>query len=222
MSTENPRADGTRESDLAVMEKTEFKQKHRLNQILQAHDKVETKANEAWDFLVAGEITHDGKNIMIQRAVKEFVRECYNLLLEHHKQVKQARAAREQAAENGAATNGNAADNDDDWPLVDYWNGEGAPEPIGTIEMHRADDKEIYGLSDFIQTNELYQESWQVREKPRNMAVRTSETVVEHSVPEDVSWTAYLWLREFLNEQYSLDLQFEGEGLDEDKMIPDY
>jgi len=215
MSTDDPRADGRRESDLAVMEKTEFKQKHRLNQVLRAHDKVETKANEAWELFVGGEISKDAKNIIIQRAVKEFVRECYNLLIEHHRGVEhKRREGTEEARANGH-------ENSDETVPFNYWTGSDDRQ-IGTILMYDRDDISICGLSDFLQTQELYEESWTERRKPRNMPVRTEHQSVEHSVPEDISWRAYLWLREFLHDEYRLDLEFEGDEMDEQKIVPNY
>jgi len=196
MSTDNPRESGDRQSDLAVMSKTEFKQKHRLNQLLLAHDKVEEKANEAWELLVVGEINHDAKNIMIQRAVKQFIREAYNLLLEHNQEL------------------------DDDETDI-YWEG-ASDQPLGVLERKRGNDIVICGLSDFLGTKEIYRERWTEEVKRRNMPPKEVTREIEQSVPEDISWRAFLRLRRFLNEQYNLDLQFDDSELDEDTVVPDY
>jgi len=196
MSTENPRANGERQSDLAVMDGDEFKQKHRLNQLLLAHDKVEEKANEAWELLVLGEINHDAKNIMIQRAIKQFIREAYNLLLEYN-------------------------DSLDDGKKDIYWEGN-SQKPLGVLNREHTDDIAIIGLSDFLRTKEIYRERWTEQVKRRNMPPKTVTREVEQSIPEDISWRAYLRLRRFLNQEYSLDLQFEGGNMDSDTIVPDY
>jgi len=192
MSADNPRANGERQSDLAVMDGDEFKQKHRLNQLLLAHDKVEEKANEAWELLVLGEINHDAKNIMIQRAIKQFIREAYNLLLEHNDSL------------------------DDDETDI-YWKGD-PKKPLGVLNRNHTDDIVISGLSDFLRTKEIYRERYREQVKRRNMPPKEVTREVEQSIPEDISWRAYLRLRRFLNEEYSLDLQFDDQNMDTDKL----
>ena len=192
MSTDDPRANGERHSDLAVMDGDEFKQKHRLNQLLLAHDKVEEKANEAWELLVLGEINHDAKNIMIQRAIKQFIREAYNLLLEHN-------------------------DSLEEGETDIYWEGD-EEKPLGVLNRNHTDDIAIIGLSDFLRTKEIYRERWREQVKRRNMPPKEETKEVEQSIPEDISWRAYLRLRRFLNEKYSLDLQFDDQNMETDKL----
>lgn len=69
-----------RQSDLAVMDSNEYKQKRRLERILDAHDGVEEKISEAQELFTMGEIGSDGRNVMILQAVQQFLREIINLV----------------------------------------------------------------------------------------------------------------------------------------------
>jgi hypothetical protein len=73
-------ADDNRQSDLAVMDANEFKQKHRLKQILEALDEIEESYHAAKGLYAAGEIDQDGKNIRLMYAVQRAIRETYNLV----------------------------------------------------------------------------------------------------------------------------------------------
>jgi len=182
MAMQNTEA--TRQSDLAVMDAQEFKQKRRLKQLLEAHKKVEEKANEAWELFVAGEISHDAKNIMVQRAVKEAIRESYKLLVDHEREQREA----DQHSE--------------------YWAGT-TEEPLGRIEQTGGDDIVIYGLADFLQTKEFYREQVVEQTHEPNMPPETQSYTVERSVPEKLSWRAFLRLKEFLDDQHDLEITFE-------------
>lgn len=195
MAGESNGREPERQSDLAVMEANEYKQKRRLERILDSIDKVEDKADQAWELFVSGDINHDAKNIMIQRAVKQTVRECYNLLLDYHKE-----ATRE--AENPRAVKDNTPDADE------YF----APRQenrLGAVEMDWEDDIPIYGLFGFLQSKELYEETWTERAKPRNKPARVERHTAKHTVPESVSWTAFMTLKEFLNSEHDLEIKFE-------------
>lgn len=175
-----------RQSDLAVMDAQEFKQKRRLQRLLEAHDKVEEKSNEAWDLFVAGEISHDAKNIMIQRAVKEAVRESYKLLIDHQREF---------------------TDRGDD-EYSDYWVGR-EDEPIGVIEQEGHQNIGIYGLRDFLHTKEFYEEIITRKVSKRNKPPTVETEAVKHSVSEEVSWAAFLRLKEFLDDTHDLEISFE-------------
>lgn len=188
-----------RQSDLAVMDANEYKQKRRLERILDAMDKIEEQSNEAWDRFVAGQINHDAKNIMIQRAVKEAIREAYNLLLAHQKQLESEHEVDELLAQDGGM----------EWEAMsDYWLARRG-DPIGTIEQTHQDDIVIWGLRDFLDTKEFYREEWEEPVKPRNQPAQMEPQSREQSVPETVSWNAALRLKEFLNEEHSLEVKFE-------------
>jgi hypothetical protein len=171
-----------RKSDLAVLDANEYKQKRRLERILDTLDEVEHTANEAWDLLVAGEITHKGKDIMIQRAVKEAIRECYNLLHNYAR---------------------------DDETDGQYWSREGAETPLGVIEQQTRDDVEIQGLRDFLRSETVYREEEVQEVKPRNMPGEVRTELVERSVPETVSFRAFLMLKRFLAVEHDLEITFE-------------
>jgi len=66
------------QSDLAVMEANEYKQKRRLERLLDAVDDVQDTADEAWNAYVAGEISQEARNITIQRTVQNAIRESTN------------------------------------------------------------------------------------------------------------------------------------------------
>lgn len=173
-----------RQSDLAVMEAQEFKQKRRLKRLLDAIEKVEEQANEAWAMFVSGEINHDAKNILIQRAVKEAVRESYKLLLDHQRE-------QEEVDKNS-----------------EYWVGR-RDDPIGVIQQYSTDDIGIYGLRDFLATQEFYQETVTRQVSRRNKPPGTETETVQHSVPEKISWRAFLRLKEFLDDAHDLEISFE-------------
>lgn len=189
--------DPDRRSDLAVMDANEFKQKKRLERILESQHRVEEKANEAWELFVNGEINHDAKNIMIQRAVKEAVREAYKLLLDHQGRTEH------------------------DGSYSEYWSGI-EDEPIGRIQMSESSDVIIYGLRDFLSTNEIYHETVTKTVTHRNKPPSTETERIQHSVPEDVSWAAFLRLKEFLDDEHDLEISFEE--MDDEKlpMIRDF
>lgn len=178
-NTDTPR-DDDRRSDLAVMDANEYKQKRRLQRILDAHDRVEDVAAEAWQDYVDGRIGHDAVNIAIQKAVKKAIRETYNLLVEHA---------------------------DGDGTADRYWAGNG--EPIGTIEFRQADPETIDGLADFLATQELYEETWQEPLPKRHGPDETVTRQASFTVPKGVSWAAYLRLKEFLSQEQDLEIRFE-------------
>lgn len=172
--------DDDRRSDLAVMGANEYKQKRRLQRILDAHDRVEDTADEAWNQYVRGEISHDAKNIAIQKAVKKAIRETYNLLNEHVE-----------------------ANGDKD----EYWHGNG--EAIGAIEFQTQFDETINGLGDFLETRELYEESWEEPAPERHGPDGSVQRHASYTVPEELSWSAYLRLKEFLSKEHDLEVRFE-------------
>lgn len=192
-----PDKDVSRQSDLAVMDANEYKQKRRLERILDAMDNIEEQANKAWDEFVHGEINHDAKNIMIQRAVKEAIRESYNLLLDHHESV-----------------NGEAKENGEDAKGSEYWVGRGN-QPLGTIEQVSQDNIVILGLRDFLNTKEFYIEEWDEIDDGRHGAPEKITQKRKQSVPERVSWMAALRLKQFLNDVHGLELSFETIEIDE-------
>ena len=184
MAAEQPPSE-ERRSDLAVMDANEFKQKRRLERILDALHAVEDRADIAWEWYAQGEISEDAKNIMVQRAVQKAIREVYNLLRE--------------GRENGAK---------------EYW--EGTDTEIGLYKFMQAD---------LMHTTETT-ETVSFPNKPPQQITRTEETTID----EKVSWSAYLRLKEFLQEVHDLEIQFEDLnddldvwGYDEEKIenLPD-
>jgi hypothetical protein len=164
MSSQNPNRAEERRSDLAVMDANEFKQKRRLERILDSLHAVEDKADVAWEWYAQGEISEDAKNIMVQRAVQKAIREVYNLLRE--------------GRENGAK---------------EYW--EGTDDEIGLYSFMQAD---------VMQAEEITQTVSEPN-KPPEKVTQTQETTID----ESISWAAYLRLKEFLQEEHDLEIQFE-------------
>ena len=180
--------DRERHSDLAVLEANEYKQKRRLERILDAHDHVEDASSEAFEAYALGEISEDAKNIVLLQAVKKFIREVYQLLREHEQE--------------------RLRDDEDDSPgylLRDAVRGN----EIGRIQRRAAPDVVFYDLQDFLQADTTYYESWEEPVSTRHGPNQTQEFTRQHSVPEEVSWQAYLLTTEFLTEEHSLELQFE-------------
>lgn len=195
MATQQPN-DDERRSDLAVMDANEYKQKRRLERILDAVENVEDKADEAWDLFVSGQISKDAKNIMIQRAVQRAIREVYKLLVDHEHKKRPAAHS-------------------------EYLVGD-TEKPIGKIERQQAENIQIIGLYDYMKLDLLHSETLSQTVTPANKPPQTQTYTREYTVSEDVSWVAYLRLKEFLDEEHDLEITFEE--LEEDKlpMIRDF
>jgi len=122
-----------RESDLAVMEANEFKQKRRLRSILDSREKVEEKADKAEELWIQGEISGVARQLIVLRAVREYIRETWQLLIEHADE---------------------AHDPDEPCEFLQR-------RVLGTIEFeHEEDDVVIRGLYDLLHCQETYTESW--------------------------------------------------------------
>lgn len=177
-----------RQSDLAVMDVDEYKQKRRLERILDAMDNVENLDSETLFPYSAGEISQDAKNIIQLRAVQEFIRECYNLLRRHAEDIDPEEGDK-------------------------FWYG--TPEnPLGRIRMANGEDVVFYGLRDILHADRFYTETWTETEHPRNMPPREVQKEEQYTVPEEITWAAHLRLKEFLDIHNQLDLSFEDETLE--------
>lgn len=187
-----------RRSDLAVLDANEYKQKRRLERILDTLDGVEQKANSAWNRYAAGEIDQQAKNIIIQRAVKEAIREVYNLLRVYSR----------------------TADHDPYWR--GRMNGSEDAWPVGEFELPNGDGVAVDGLQDFLQTQEMYQTRWVEIVKERHMPAQKRSHEQTKTVPEWVSFNAYLKLCEFLDEVHDLEIAFEEMDKDKLPMIRDF
>lgn len=173
-------ADKDRQSDLAVMEANEYKQKRRLQRILDAHDAVEDRGNEAYRAYAEGTITHDAKNIIVLRSVQQYIREVYNLLREYDREL-------EEGEEN------------------EYWK-----QPVlGRIEMEHGDDVVFRGLSDVLFADQVYREEWEEEVEARHGKDQTETHTAQYTVPEEVSLRAFLLVNQFLDAEKSLEIQFE-------------
>lgn len=174
---------GERHSDLAVMDANEYKQKRRLERILDAHDHVEEAAATAFEELAYGEITEGGKNIVLLQAVKRYIREVWQLLVEHHE------------------------DSDED--SMDYLYRSNVGQPLGRIERTRSDDVTFQGLADIVLADVTYRETWTETTRTRHGHVEETRHERQYTVPEDVSWNAYLLTNQFLSSEHDLELRFE-------------
>lgn len=174
--------DRGRESDLAVMGANEFKQKRRLKAILDARQKVKEKANKAEKYYIEGQISAVARQLVVLRAVREYIRECMNLLWEHAE---------------------SAHDPDERCYYLEE-------RTLGHIEFpNEGRRREINGLYQLLYCKEVYQESWEeVREYPHGSDEIITRTR-EHAVPLDVSWEGYLLLNRFLAEEHDLEIRFE-------------
>lgn len=205
MATNNQQRDDGRQSDLAVMDANEYKQKRRMKRILDVLEAVEEKADDAWDGYVLGEISHDAKNIIIQRAVKQAIYETYNHLkdreesLENHdrywagyERVEQTENGGQKAVADGGEVN-----------------------PIGVIELSEGQDEVIWGLRDFMETQHFYEEVITEKQRRRHRRPKVVEHRQRKTVPEEVSRRAYLLLKRFLGRELHLDVEFESMEVDE-------
>jgi len=193
------------QSDLAVMEANEYKQKRRLERLLDAVDRVQDTADEAWNAYVAGEISQEARNITIQRTVQSAIRECYKLLLDH---------AREQAAGEGGGRDR-------------YWRGD-MSDPLGTIELLGSDVATVVGLKDFLEAPTFYDKTVTQSVTHRNMPEETVTQTVETTMPEEISYRAYLRLKEFLDDVHDMEISFEemddslpNWGFEREEEVPD-
>lgn len=184
MSENRKPHDDSRASDLAVMDAEEYKQKRRLERILDARDKVEEKQDNAAEMVAEGHLSNDGKNIVILHAVQEYIREVYNLLMDYHEDAE-----------------GNRADVD-----PDYWGGW----QIGSIDMVTDDEVEFEGLGAILYADNFYQESWTEEVTQRHGPDGVETYQQQHTVPEEVSVNAYLLVNKFLANETNLDLEFES------------
>jgi len=187
MSADDTTHDASRHSDLAVLDANEYKQKRRLERILDAHDRVEEIAAEAFDAYVNGEIDEHGKNIALLQSVKQFIREIYQLLQRYA-----------EAIEN--------ADDDEDVEQRRYL----MDRDLGEMTFERRRNISFDGLNDILLAEPTYVETWQEDIESRHGPSRTRDRQAVHSVPETISWLAYLTATEFLAEEHDLELQFEA------------
>lgn len=181
MAAESPHGE-QRQSDLAVMDANEYKQKRRLERILDALDNVEDRANMAWDRFVAGEISQEGKNIMIQRTVQQAIREVYNLL--------------------------RGAEFDPEKGVDQYWAGD-EQDPLGYIEQTQGPDIQVTGLADYMWLECFHTETITKTVRRRNKQPTQVTEERQYTVPEQLSWRAFLRLKEFLDEHHDLEIAFE-------------
>lgn len=184
MATENH--DREAQSDLAVMEANEYKQKRRLERLLDAIDNVQDTADEAWNAYVAGEISQEARNITIQRCVKNAIRECYKLLLDHSREAA--------AGEDGGRDR--------------YWRGD-PTDPLGRIELLESEVAVVVGLRDFLDAPTFFEDTVTQTFERRNMPDETQVQTVETTMPEQISYRAYLRLKEFLDDVHDMEISFE-------------
>jgi len=187
--------DRGRQSDLAVMDVQEYKQKRRLERILDAHDDVEDTYDAAmYGAYVTKDVQPDAVPILLLRSVQQFIRELLQPLKEH-------------------AREANGRDR--------YWFGD--PEkPLGGIHFEYRDDVVFIGLRDVLHADYTYEATWTERVKPRNMPVTTETHHEVRTVPESVSWAAYELLKEFAAQERGLDLAYDTDEMEGDSIAPDY
>lgn len=182
MAQSQTNRDVDRQSDLAVMGVDEYKQKRKLERILDDLHAVGDKSRESWDKYVKGEIDAHAKNVVMARVVKEAIRDCETMLRDY------------------ADEAGEGAD--------EYWKGD--PEnPVGKIPQHRQDDITITGLEDFLRLNEIWFEEWIESVKRRNQPRKPVKRQIKHTIPEDVSRDAAARLALYLSRERGIELATE-------------
>jgi len=180
----------SRESDLAVMESNEYKQKRRLRAILDAHDEVERVNREGYELLVQGEITRDGFNLLWLRAVKRLIREIYPLLQRYWREL-------EERAQ--------AEDTDSDPEELDEYQ---TTPTLGTLELH---DRTVTfnGLADIADADEQYRETYTETVERRDMPDQQVTKTITKTVPKEISEEAFKLCKKFLSKEHDLRVQFE-------------
>lgn len=187
MTDEIPR-DDDRQSDLAVMDVDEYKQKRRLERIYDVHDMVGEIATDSLNERAYHDLSSDGEDIAVLHAVQRFIWESYNMLIEY------------------------AEGREDGGTEDKYWTGEGRDNPLGEIRFKNSETVEFWGLKDVLQAKRVYSKTWTETTHPRDMAPREETHENQKTVPRRVSVDAYLLLKEFLEKERDLDLNFEGGG----------
>lgn len=199
-SADDNRTQDSVRSDLAVMDANEYKNKHRLKRILEAHDRVEEKFSEAYERYVKGNVTEHGKNIIMLRAVQSFIREIHNLLMDYGNELEEQTP--------------------DDEPVVNpYWDGIDG-NLLGKIEFETKPDKEYKGLKQVVESDESYEEVLHERVSQRHVPDEIRRELIEHTVPEEVSKNAFILAKMFLARQY--DLEMQTEQIDDQRPISDW
>lgn len=187
-------AQPAQQSDLSAMDVEEYKQKRRIERILDAHDNVEDKYDLILEEVAMGNLSTKARDIILLHQVQHFIRECYNVLLDY------ANGLREEQD-----------DGNPDEPNDRFWFGE-PRDPIGRIEFEHDEDEIFWGLRDVLQANDIYSTTYTLTEQPKNKPPREATVTESKTVPPDVSWEAYLRLKEFLSQHRGLDLKFEETG----------
>lgn len=201
-SSDNAQNGHDRQSDLAVMDANEYKQKRRLERILDALDGVQDTADDAWSAYVAGEISREAYHIALHRAVRKAIVECYKLLIDHARSV-----------------DGGGRDH--------YWKGD-PDEPLGVVDLVGEEVAHIDGLQDFFDAPTFFDRTLEERVERRNVPDTTNTRTVECTMPESVSYRAYLRLKEFLDDVHDMEISFEemddslpNWGFEKEEEIPD-
>ena len=174
-----------RQSDLAVMDANEYKQKRRLERILDSLDGVQDTADEAWNAYVAGEISREAYQIALQRAVTKAIRECSKLLTNHYQSVKRDGDSRDE-----------------------YWLGD-HEDPLGSIDILDDEVEVIIGLKDFMESPTFFETTITDTVERRNLPDETVRKTVETTMPESVSYRAFIHLKEFLDDVHDMEISFE-------------
>lgn len=218
--------DDSRHSDLAVLGADEYKNKRRLERILDALDNIPEQADRAREQYNRGSISIDARRIAVQDAVNDAILEAMNLLRDHE------RSCREEAGEAAIRYAASQDENFDPqkfepqdinvealeklypatgaWPHSRYFTGHPDDPGLGTIPQVKSKDIEVDGLAQFWKLDELWAETWTELEKPDNMEPREVPRHANHTVPRDISWAAAVRLKEFLNDVHDLEIQFES------------
>jgi len=172
--------------DYAVMEAEEIKQKQRLRELLEAQQDAKRQMSEAYYAYAANNIRREGLNLTLLHAVKEFLSEIWALLHEYQQ------------------------DSDGDGDR--YLDGD-EDSPLGRIHFDGdRDDKLFYGLRDVMNAQRFYTNvrSEEIHRRHGPNQIHTEQ--VTQTVPEHVSWRAYLLAREFLAEEEALEMRTEEDN----------
>lgn len=196
-----------RQSDLAVMDANEYKQKRRLERILDTRDEVQERIDQATERYYEGVITDDARNIAILNAVQGFIREIHSLLKDHRAEQREAlRKATESDEESPAvaeALEGAAKEY-----RCPYWHGNGG-DPLGVIQTEKGSNVVFLGLRDIHEASEIYREQWEEEVDSRHGPNQTQVEEHVYTVPRKISIRAFLLALTFLSDEKGMDIQVE-------------
>lgn len=187
MSSEHNDRDGSRQSDLAVMDVEEYKNKRLIKRILDMQERVIEQTNHAKAQYIEGEIQREGRNMHVYSAVEDYINVAYGLLSEHKP----------------------------DGLAGIRWDTVFATEkPIGVIRFEQEDPVQLWSIADFHYTDEVHFEEWMESYSPRHMQTQYERCTNTVTVPMEASKNAFLLVNQYLAQEWNIAIQTEPKEIE--------